>query len=122
MPVWLNGPVSDENDGDDDQQLWRQEAGNGQARDKHHRRHRDDVVQTDQPNAAVPIEQCAGERTDQQAGQDRQGGDDAGQRGRVELLEREQHQRNARHRLGDARELHRKDDLAQVGDGEKRAI
>ena len=85
----------------------RQQARQRQPADEDEAHERDGVVERHEPDPTVAVQQGAGDRGDQQAREDRGERDDPGQRRRVVLGEREQHDRDAEHRLGDARQLHR---------------
>ena len=97
-------------------------AGERKPRDDDQGRRRDEVVEDDQPNAAVAIEEGAGDRADDQAREDAGKGHEPGERRVVVPLKCEQDHDDPDHRLRDAGDLHGQQDAPKRGHAQQCTI
>ena len=107
---------------DQHQHRRREGARERQDRDQGERARAHQLVEDDQPRPSVPVEQRSHDGTDEQAGSHAGERDEAGKRRRLELLEREQDDRDAQHAAADPAERHAEQDPAERGDREQGAI
>lgn len=97
-------------------------ARQGQAGDRGVASGGDEVVEDDEAAAPIAVEECAGDRTGEQAGHECGERRDARECGRAVLLQDEEHEYELDHLRGDPPEDHPRDERAESLDPEETAV